>query len=84
MPITTRTVAKGVPPRLHDPKPKGKRARNNTTAKARAKESGSRKRSSRDDDSENDDDDTSDDSAFRANLKEKRKGSGVALSQTRR
>jgi len=51
MPITTRTIAKGVPPRLREPKPKGKPCTtNNTTVKAKAKELGSCKRSSRDDD----------------------------------
>ena len=69
MPITTRTVAKGVPPRLYEPKPKGKpRTQNNTTAKANAKEPASHKRSTWDDDLDNKDDDvsTSDDSASQA------------------
>lgn len=72
MPITTRTLAKGVPPRLHEPKPKGKpRTQNTTASKANAKEPGSRKRSTRDDDSDNEDDDVSasDDSASRAKKK---------------
>lgn len=73
MPITTRTIAKGVPPRLHEPKPKGKPyTQNNTTAK-NAKEPGSRKRSTRDDNSDNNSEDdvvyTSDDSASWAKKK---------------
>ena len=48
MPITTRTVAKGIPPR--PTKPKGKPRTHNTTAKVNVKEAGNRKRSSRNDD----------------------------------
>jgi len=56
MPITTRTLTKGVPPRLHEPKPKGKPHTQNTTAsKANAKEPGTHKRSTRDDNSDNED-----------------------------
>ena len=49
MTITTRTVAKGIPPRVHGPKPKGK-----PPAKKRYSKNtqGSRKRESRDSDDE--------------------------------
>jgi len=71
MPITTRTIAKGVPPRLHEPKPKGKpRTTNNTTAQAKAKELGSHKRSTRDHDSKDHDEASiSDDLVSRAKKK---------------
>jgi len=60
MPITTRTIAKGVPLRLHEPKTKGKpHTTNNMTAKGKAKELGSHKRSIRDDDSDSEDGDVS-------------------------
>lgn len=68
MAITTRTIAKGVPPRLREPKPKGKpRTQNNMTVKG--KKPGRRKRSNESSDSEDDDVSISDDSAVRAQKK---------------
>lgn len=75
MPITTRTIAKGIPLRLHEPKPKGKPCtQNNTTAKANAKEPGSHKRSTQDDDSDNEDDDLSTSDNLASWAKKKKNG----------
>ena len=85
MPITTRTVAKGIPPRPHNPKSKGKQhTKKNPTAKANAKESGSRKRPTSDDNLNNEDDDmlTSDDSASRSNKKKRRRTEPAVESES--
>ena len=49
MTITTRTIAKGIPPRLHNPKLKGKPRTKKSNAKTTQ---GSRKRATRDSDDE--------------------------------
>ena len=51
MTIITRTIAKGIPPRLHDPKPKGKPRAKKSNAKTIQ---GSRKRGTRESDSDSD------------------------------
>jgi len=51
MPITTWTITKGIPPRLHDPKPKGKPHARKSNSKL-ATTQGSRKRATRDSDDE--------------------------------
>jgi hypothetical protein len=49
MTITTQTIAKGIPPKLHDPKPKGKQHTKKSNTKTTQ---GSRKRATRDSDDE--------------------------------
>lgn len=51
MTITTRTIAKGIPPRLHDPKPVGKPRARKSNSKSTTTQ-GSRKRATRDSDNE--------------------------------
>jgi hypothetical protein len=49
MTITTQTIAKGIPPKLHDPKPKGKQHTKKSNIKTTQ---GSRKRATRNSDDE--------------------------------
>jgi hypothetical protein len=72
MTITTRTIAKGIPPRLHDPKPKGKPHTKKSNTKTVTTQ-GSRKRATRDSDNESgpDEDSSSDDSESARTAKKK-------------
>ena len=72
MTITTRTIAKGIPARLCEPKPKGKPPATKSNAKAKPTTKESRKRATREDESEEESEPASDDSLHRA--KEKRDG----------
>jgi hypothetical protein len=82
MPLTTRTVAKGIPPRVHMPKPTAKtdgkpRKESNGTKNKKKETKKSKKRAASDDESEDDgkQSSSSDDSAAKAkNLKKKRAG----------
>jgi len=62
MPSTTRTIAKGIPPRLHDPKPKGKPHTKKSNTKT-VRTQGSRKRATRDSDDESGPDEGEDSSS---------------------
>jgi outer membrane biosynthesis protein TonB len=71
MTITTRTIAKGIPPRLHDPKPKGKPHAKKSNTKTTQ---GSRKRVTRDSDDDSSPEDevsSSDDSELARRAKKK-------------
>src|ERR1700678_2370816 len=74
MTITTRTIAKGIPARLREPKPKGKPPATKSNAKAKPTTKESRKRATREDESEEESEPASDDSLHRAKEKRKRDG----------